>query len=385
MGKALDTAGLAAGRVALDANAEDVAQAVSSTPTSASPTPRSPSTARVRARRHLALRHPLDPRHHAHALHAGLRPRHHDRLGAQRHPARDHRHGAGARHGQHRLDVRAAHRSTSPDLFEAMTPPSTSSTSSTATRTSVDNLWVSLVPYVADGEHRPQPDRLARRRPTACSPTLAQLPSRATSGGWKGCVMAQAYPVRRRQHDADRAQQVHLVLLCRRRTSTPTTTGRRSRPASHQTRAPTRREHGAAEPRLRHADHRRSPPPRRRSRPAINAMGPGAAAAPPATSAWPGAGARSRRSWRGLWGGTPTLPLDYDTDFMEKVVVILTDGNNEFYDNDHRWLGRRSDHAVGLHRLRPRQRARSRRAEQDDDRRRRHRSSTPACSRPARR
>src|SRR5699024_3648019 len=36
-------------------------------------------------------------------------------------------------------------------------------------------------------------------------------------------------------------------------------------------------------------------------------------------------------SWRGLWGN-PDLPLDYHTDFMEKVVVLLTDGNNEFYD-----------------------------------------------------
>jgi Flp pilus assembly protein TadG len=37
--------------------------------------------------------------------------------------------------------------------------------------------------------------------------------------------------------------------------------------------------------------------------------------------------------WRGLWGGdTPsTHPLDYGTPLMEKVVVILTDGKNEFY------------------------------------------------------
>ena len=79
-------------------------------------------------------------------------------------------------------------------------------------------------------------------------------------------------------------------------------------------------------------------------------------------------------SWRGLWGDAD-LPLDYDTDFMEKVVVILTDGNNEFYDltdsDDD------PDETVGLHRLRPRQRARSRRPEQDDDRRRRHRPQRP--------
>ncbi len=40
--------------------------------------------------------------------------------------------------------------------------------------------------------------------------------------------------------------------------------------------------------------------------------------------------------WRGLWGGeTPTThPLDYGTPFMDKVVVILTDGQNQFYDHD---------------------------------------------------
>lgn len=41
-------------------------------------------------------------------------------------------------------------------------------------------------------------------------------------------------------------------------------------------------------------------------------------------------------TWRGWWGGeTPaTHPLDYDTDFMDKVVVVLTDGQNQFYDHD---------------------------------------------------
>ncbi len=38
--------------------------------------------------------------------------------------------------------------------------------------------------------------------------------------------------------------------------------------------------------------------------------------------------------WRGLWGGdTPDeLPLDYHTVNMHKVVILLTDGNNEWYD-----------------------------------------------------
>jgi len=38
--------------------------------------------------------------------------------------------------------------------------------------------------------------------------------------------------------------------------------------------------------------------------------------------------------WRGLWGGdTPAfLPFDYGEDFMDKAVVLLTDGENQWYD-----------------------------------------------------
>lgn len=39
-------------------------------------------------------------------------------------------------------------------------------------------------------------------------------------------------------------------------------------------------------------------------------------------------------NWRGMWGGaTPaTLPMDYHTPLMDKVIVMLTDGVNEWYD-----------------------------------------------------
>ncbi len=39
-------------------------------------------------------------------------------------------------------------------------------------------------------------------------------------------------------------------------------------------------------------------------------------------------------NWRGLWGGnTPaTLPLDYHTPLMDKVAILMTDGQNQFYD-----------------------------------------------------
>lgn len=43
--------------------------------------------------------------------------------------------------------------------------------------------------------------------------------------------------------------------------------------------------------------------------------------------------------WRGLWGGaTPNArPLDYDAVDTDKVVVMLTDGNNEVYDWACQW------------------------------------------------
>ncbi len=61
--------------------------------------------------------------------------------------------------------------------------------------------------------------------------------------------------------------------------------------------------------------------------------------------------------WRGLWGGnTPAdRPVDYNSALSDKVIVLLTDGNNQFYDWDQpdgeslpRWAAR-----VRLHRLRP--------------------------------
>jgi hypothetical protein len=35
--------------------------------------------------------------------------------------------------------------------------------------------------------------------------------------------------------------------------------------------------------------------------------------------------------WQGLWGNA-TLPLAYNTPYMDKVLVLMTDGNNEWYD-----------------------------------------------------
>jgi Flp pilus assembly protein TadG len=38
-------------------------------------------------------------------------------------------------------------------------------------------------------------------------------------------------------------------------------------------------------------------------------------------------------AWRGLWTGSPAnLPLDYNTPLIDKVVILLTDGENQWYD-----------------------------------------------------
>jgi Flp pilus assembly protein TadG len=36
-------------------------------------------------------------------------------------------------------------------------------------------------------------------------------------------------------------------------------------------------------------------------------------------------------NWQGLWG-SPTMPLAYNTPYMKKAIVLMTDGNNEWYD-----------------------------------------------------
>jgi Flp pilus assembly protein TadG len=46
--------------------------------------------------------------------------------------------------------------------------------------------------------------------------------------------------------------------------------------------------------------------------------------------------------WRGLWDD-PELPHDYETQGLDKVVIVLTDGQNQFYD----WKGHSPNGGVG--------------------------------------
>jgi hypothetical protein len=57
--------------------------------------------------------------------------------------------------------------------------------------------------------------------------------------------------------------------------------------------------------------------------------------------------------WRGLWDGDlpDELPLPYEEQNMEKVVILLTDGNNEWYDypgTTFKWGGSGDNHYTGL-------------------------------------
>lgn len=57
--------------------------------------------------------------------------------------------------------------------------------------------------------------------------------------------------------------------------------------------------------------------------------------------------------WRGLWDGDlpDELPLAYQTPNMAKVVILLTDGNNEWYDypgTTFKWGGSGDNHFTGI-------------------------------------
>jgi Flp pilus assembly protein TadG len=58
-------------------------------------------------------------------------------------------------------------------------------------------------------------------------------------------------------------------------------------------------------------------------------------------------------NWRGRWDGDlpDELPLDYETPNMEKVIILLTDGNNEWYDYPgitFQWGGSGANHYTGI-------------------------------------
>ena len=179
----------------------------------------------------------------------------------------------------------------------------------------IDNLWVSVVPFVATvniGSSRTSwilPGDRVHTNPT----------SWANSGAnryWKGCVMARSYP-----RDVD---------------DTPPSGSDRFTSYRWPSGQSSNRNYTCGAP-IQSLTAIRS-----EINSAINAM----AAAPMAGGttaneglAW-GWRTLSPR-WRGLWGGsTPAnLPLDYDEPQMTKVAVVLTDGQNQLVYNDYTAYG----------------------------------------------
>ncbi len=190
----------------------------------------------------------------------------------------------------------------------------------------IDNLWVSLVPYTATvniGNTRTGWLQTGDR-------VLNNLASYSTAG-WKGCVMAQAMP-----YDGDDTP-ISSQKLSSYFYAATTSTSDNNWPTIKPNQVYNNSVNDSRGPNL-------------GCGPAITPLTSSKATIQAAISgmaAWGRGGTTGNlgltwgwRSisprWRGAWGGsTPSdLPLDYHAQFMEKVVVILTDGNNQFHDND---------------------------------------------------
>ena len=192
----------------------------------------------------------------------------------------------------------------------------------------IDNLWVSLVPYVAAVNIGPSrtgwlaAGDVPTKASTGSSDYTHFRPS-ATNGAWKGCVMARAYP----WDTDDSTPSAHpFSSLFYPKTSTDNnytwTTINDSYTGTNSTRKSPNL--GCATPITPLTASKTT------IKAGINAMKPWRRGGTSGNLGLAWGWRTLSPNWRGLWGDAD-LPLDYNTDFMEKVVVILTDGNNEFY------------------------------------------------------
>jgi hypothetical protein len=191
----------------------------------------------------------------------------------------------------------------------------------------IENVWISLVPYVAAVNIGPSRSTWLDASNVATKPSKGSSdynhfrPS-ATGGAWKGCVMARAYP-----WDGD---------------DTPPSTGPftsffypKSSTDNNFTWTTINDDYKASN------DARKGPnlgcgtpitaltSSRATIEAGIKAMKPWRRGGTTGNLGLAWGWRTISPKWRGLWGD-PDLPLDYATDFMDKVVVILTDGNNQF-------------------------------------------------------
>jgi hypothetical protein len=193
----------------------------------------------------------------------------------------------------------------------------------------IDNLWVSVVPYTAAvniGAART--DWL-----NATDRVITGTSNFPTASPWKGCVMAQAYP-RDTNDDPPSVEKYTSFYYAstssssdNKWTSTTIKTSIADQNLGTESDRNTARgpNLGCGSPITPLSASKAT------VKAALDAMGPvhrgGTTGNLGLTWGWRTISPR----WRGLWGN-PDLPLDYNTDFMEKVAVILTDGNNQFHD-----------------------------------------------------
>lgn len=170
----------------------------------------------------------------------------------------------------------------------------------------IENLWVSVVPFVTTvniGTANKGWIKTSDRVYT--NPT-----SWGTPNSWKGCVLARATPL-----DTDDTPPSGSKFSSFRWASPPSGSSRNyTCPSAILPLSPSRTKVDAA----------------------LKAMSAAPKAGGTATNyglVW-GWRTLSPR-WRGQWSGAPAaLPLDYDTPQMEKVAVVLTDGENQLvYDH----------------------------------------------------
>ncbi len=321
MGKALDTAGLAAGRVALDANAEEVAQqffdanfGVSNANVTVEP-----------------VDFELDPTFRYVTLSARattptlfMRVFGHDTMTVTARSVIE-RETTGMELALVMDNTGSLWGSASTNLsgtpFEALQNAAEDLVDILyGSEDEIENLWVSLVPYTAsvnigtgNSSWLSATDRVFTN-PSAYRPDLA-------GGGWKGCVMARAAP----NDTNDSTPGAHsFTSFLYPKTSTDNNWSSINDNYTASNGARKGPNLGCGTPIT----------PLTASKTTLKA---GIAAMKP----WRRGGTTGNLGlvwgwrtispdWRGLWGDAD-LPLDYGTKFMEKVVVMLTDGNNEFY------------------------------------------------------
>lgn len=199
-------------------------------------------------------------------------------------------------------------------------------------RQTIPNFWVGLVPYAAT----------VNIGNTRTGWLIADSPSTlyAQGGSWKGCVEARNYP-----YEEGNAETLPSVQKWKRfywasnkgkiyKNSNGTTfppdnpwpTITETTAAGNNAQGPNLGCPPAITP---------LQPSKQTALNAISAMGPWSRGGTMGNLGLAWGWRLLSPSWRGMWGGaTPaTLPMDYNTPLMDKVIVMLTDGENQWYDD----------------------------------------------------